>query len=63
MTPVTTPPVTVAIAGPPLLHMPPDVASVKVIVLPAQTVGLAGNIEPGAVFTETMAVAEHPAAV
>jgi len=36
-TPVTTPPLTVAMAGVLLLHMPPVVASVSVMVAPAQT--------------------------
>lgn len=62
--PVTTPvPDTSATAGDPLLQMPPDVASVSVIVLPTHTVGLTGEMPPGAVFTVTTVVAEHPAAV
>ena len=61
--PETTPPTTVAIAGSPLLHIPPVVASVNVTVLPTQTDGLGGNIPPGAVFTVTTVVAKHPPAV
>ena len=49
--PVTTPPETVAVPVAPLLHIPPEVASVSVIVLPAQTDGLTGDIDAGALFT------------
>ena len=62
-TPVTTPPATVATAVLVLLHTPPPVASVSVIVLPEHTTGAAGNIATGAVFTVATVVAEHPAFV
>ena len=40
-TPVTSPPdVTDAIPGALVLHVPPEVASVKVVLLPAHTTGL-----------------------
>lgn len=63
MTPVTIPPETVAVPVALLLHIPPDVASVKVIELPVHTCGFAGNIMPGAVFTVATVDAEHPAIV
>ena len=63
VTPDTIPPETVAIAGVLLLHMPPEVASDSVTVPPVHTVGLAGSIDPGAVFTVATVLAEQPAIV
>jgi hypothetical protein len=59
VTPVTTPaPLTVAFA---LLldHTPPVVASVRLMVLPVQTVEVAGTMATGAVLTVTISVAEQ----
>ncbi len=63
VTPVTTPPETVATAGLPLLQTPPEVTSDKVTELPVHTVGLAGRIVPGALFTVATVVTEQPAIV
>ena len=49
----------VAIVVLPLLHMPPVVASLKVIVLPTQTPG-APKIAGGAAVTVNVMVAVHP---
>ena len=66
-TPVTTPDVgeaivpTVASAVLPLLHVPPDVASVNVVVRPIQTLTPnKGRILAGAVLTVTTAVVKQP---
>lgn len=62
--PVTTPLAEiVAVPVALLLHTPPEVALVSVIVLPVQTTGLAGKMAPGAVFTVAMVDTEHPAIV
>ena len=42
-----------------LLHVPPKVASVSVILLPTQIDGLAGDMTPGVGSTEVIAVAEQ----
>jgi len=59
VTPVTVPPTTVAL---PLLlvQTPPDVASVRLVVLPVQTVAVAGEIPTGAEFTVTILTALQP---
>ena len=59
VTPVTVPLTTVALALL-LLHTPPAVASERVVVLPVQTVAVAGVIATGAVFTETTIVLMQP---
>jgi len=62
--PVTVPEVEIpAIAVFALLHTPPPTASNKVVLLPAQTTGAAGDIAVGLVFTFTIAVAEQPPTV
>lgn len=53
----------VAMAGEALLHTPPEIASVSVMVLAVHTVELDGKIAPGALFTVATRVAEHPAIV
>ena len=63
VTPVTTPPATVATPVELLLHTPPPTASVKVTVLPVQTDAEDGDTPAGVVFTVMIFVAEHPAAV
>jgi len=58
--PVTVPPLTEAIDELLLLHVPAGVASVRLTVLPWQiTIGVAGLMATGDVFTVTVAVAEH----
>ena len=57
--PVITPPATVATPVLLLLHVPPKVASVSVILLPTQIDGLAGDMTPGVGSTEVIAVAEQ----
>lgn len=46
-----------------LLHRPPEVASDKLIVLPVHTDGLAGKIDPGAIFIVATVEVEQPARV
>ena len=60
-TPVTTPvaPTTVATLVVPLVHVPPVVPSVNVIVAPAQNAVEAGIVD-GVVLTVTTAVAVQP---
>ena len=59
-TPVTTPPaVMVATAGVALLHVPPAVALLKVVVEPAQTVVIPA-MATGNGFTVTVAVTRQP---
>ena len=60
-TPVTTPvaPTTVATLVVPLVHVPPVVPSVSVIVEPAQNAAEAGMVD-GVVFTVTTAVVVQP---
>ena len=60
-TPVTTPvaPATVATAVDPLVHVPPVVPSVNVIVDPTQNAAEAGMAD-GVVLTVTIAVAVQP---
>ena len=53
------PPETVAVPVALLLHTPPEVASVSVTELPVHTLGLAGSIVDGVVFTVTKVAAEQ----
>ena len=60
VTPVTTPEAfIVAVVAPPLLHVPPVVASLNVVVPGAHTV-IVPVIADGIVFTVTIAVAVQP---
>jgi hypothetical protein len=59
-TPETTPAETVAVAGLPLVHAPPEVASVSVVVAPEHTVtAVEGPIAPGVELIVTTAVDEQ----
>jgi hypothetical protein len=62
-TPVTTPPATLAVPEALLLHVPPPVAFVKVVVLPTHTAADKGDIAAGVILTVTALIEEQPEAV